>query len=124
MAKLQFEPALKRVTYSPKRDVIRLLLEGERLVEIPRHDVEELRDLDERELTALHSDNAGMTLSQRSLDIDIYVPGLLAAVLGLNPGSMLGKVGGAKRSPAKRRASRENGQKGGRPRKRRKLIAA
>jgi len=31
--------------------------------------------------------------------------------------SMLGKVGGTARTPAKQRASRENGRKGGRPRK-------
>lgn len=31
--------------------------------------------------------------------------------------SMLGKLGGASRSEAKRKASRENGRKGGRPRK-------
>jgi hypothetical protein len=39
------------------------------------------------------------------------------AVLGVNAAAELGRVGGAKTSRAKRRASRANGAKGGRPRK-------
>jgi hypothetical protein len=58
-----------------------------------------------------------MTLSQRDLDIDIYLPGLLADALALSASAMLGKRGGAKKSPAKRRASQENGRRGGRPKK-------
>jgi hypothetical protein len=56
---------------------------------------------------------AGVTLSQRDLDIDIYFPGLL----GVKRGGVLGRKGGTSRSPAKRRASRRNGCRGGRPKK-------
>jgi hypothetical protein len=58
-----------------------------------------------------------MTLSQRDRDIDIYLPGLLTDALSLSASAMLGKKGGAKKSPEKRRASRENGRRGGRPKK-------
>jgi hypothetical protein len=112
----QFEPALKRVTYAPKRDVITLNLESDRVVQIPRRAIKELRNLTERQLRGLRPDNAGVTLSQRELDIDIHVAGLLANVFGIRPGAMLGKAGGSKTSVAKRRASQANGRSGGRPR--------
>ncbi len=120
----RFEPALKRVTYAPKRDVITLNLASDRVVQIPRRAITELRNLSARELRALRPDNAGVTLSQRELDIDIYVPGLLANIFGIRPGAMLGKAGGSKTSRAKRRASQENGRSGGRPRKNPRELAA
>ncbi len=120
----QFEPGLKRVSYAPKRDVITLTLASDRVVQIPRRAIKELRNLSERQLRALRPDNAGVTLSQRELDIDIYVLGLLANVFGIRPGVMLGKAGGSKTSIAKRRASQANGRSGGRPRKKRRELAA
>ena len=110
-------PALERVTYAPKRDTLTLTLANDRVVQIPRRAIAELRNLDERQLRALRPDNAGMTLSQRDRDIDIYVPGLLAAIFGIRPAAMLGAIGGSKRSRAKRRASQKNGRRGGRPQK-------
>jgi hypothetical protein len=86
-------------------------------VEIPRESIKVLRTLGASELRALKPDNAGMTLSQRDLDIDIFLPGLLADALALNISAMLGKRGGAKKTEAKKRASRENGKRGGRPKK-------
>jgi hypothetical protein len=111
------EPTLERVNYVPKRDVIKLHLSSGALVEIPRLAVKELRSLNQRQLHALRSDNAGVTLSQRDLDIDIFLPGLLSEMLGVKPGAVLGRKGGTSRSPAKRRASRQNGRRGGRPKK-------
>jgi hypothetical protein len=117
------EPTLERVGYAPKRDVITLRLSTGALVEIPRRAVEELRNLEQEQLHALRPDNAGMTLSLRDLDIDIYLPGLLSEVLGIKPGAVLGRKGGTRRSPAKRRASRRNGRRGGRPKKKRDRVA-
>jgi hypothetical protein len=111
------EPVLERVGYAPKRDVITLHLSTGALVEIPRLAVKELKKLNPTQLHALRPDNAGVTLSQRDLDIDIYLPGLLSEVLGVKPGAVMGRKGGASRSPAKRRASQRNGRHGGRPKK-------
>ncbi len=111
------QPILERVVYVPKSDVIALRLSTGALIEFPRQAIEELRDLNQRQLQALKADNAGATLSQRDLDIDIYLPGLLSEVLGFNPGAVLGRKGGTSRSPAKRRASQRNGRRGGRPKK-------
>jgi hypothetical protein len=111
------EPTLERVGYAPKRDVITLRLSTGALVEIPRLAVKELKSLNQGQLHALRPDNAGVTLSQRDLDIDIYLPGLLSEMLGIKPGAVLGRKGGTRRSPAKQRASRRNGLRGGRPKK-------
>jgi hypothetical protein len=111
------EPMLERVSYAPRRDVITLRLSSGALVEIPRLAVKELKKLNQAQLHALKPDNAGTTLSQRDLDIDIYLPGLLSEVLGVKPGAVLGRKGGASHSAAKQRASRRNGRRGGRPKK-------
>ncbi len=117
------EPMLERVRYGPKRDVITLHLSTGALVEIPRLAVKELKDLNRVQLQALRPDNAGATLSQRDLDIDIYLPGLLSELLGVKPGAVLGRKGGTSRSPAKRRASQRNGRRGGRPKKKLDRVA-
>ncbi len=111
------EPTLTRVGYARSRDIVSLHLSSGARIEIPRGLIKELRALDTSELRALKPDNAGMTLSQRDLDIDIYLPGLLADALALNVSAVLGKKGGAKTSDAKKRSSKENGKRGGRPKK-------
>lgn len=122
MAKI-IQLALERVGYAPRRDVIALHLSTGALVEIPRLSVKELQDLNQEQLRALRPDNAGVTLSQRDLDIDIYLPGLLSEVLGIRPGAILGRKGGTRRSAAKQRASQRNGRRGGRPKKKIHRVA-
>lgn len=116
------EPTITDVRYDTRNDRIRLFFPNNRLVEIPRRDIEELRGLRSSDLQLLKADNAGMTISQRDKDIDIYVPGLLQELFCLQPAVALGRKGGARKSPAKTRASVANGAKGGRPRKK-KLVA-
>jgi Protein of unknown function (DUF2442) len=54
------------------------------------------------------------------LDLDLYVPELVQGIYGTKKWmSSLGRRGGKSRSVAKSRAARENGRKGGRPRKHR-----
>jgi hypothetical protein len=61
----------------------------------------------------------GYALRWEELDADLTVPGLLAGHLGSRRwmAEEMGRVGGRARSKAKVRAARENGRKGGRPRK-------
>jgi hypothetical protein len=62
---------------------------------------------------------AGLGLHWPKLDADLYLPSLLEGVFG-SPrwmAGLLGKSGGLARSTAKTAAARENGRKGGRPRK-------
>jgi hypothetical protein len=56
------------------------------------------------------------------LDVDLSVPGLLAGVFGgeawmRQMGRQMGQKGGSARTQSKARAARENGKRGGRPRK-------
>jgi hypothetical protein len=75
---------LTKASYAPSRDTVSLQLSTGVRVEIPRTSIKELRALNASELRARKPENAGMTLSQRDLDIDIYVPGRLADALVLN----------------------------------------
>jgi hypothetical protein len=61
----------------------------------------------------------GLGIHFPRLDADIYVPALLEGVLGSKRwmAAQLGAAGGRARSAAKAAASRENGKRGGRPRK-------
>ena len=54
-----------------------------------------------------------------AIDADLYVPALLQGVMGSKSwmARQLGAAGGRSRSTAKLLAARENGRKGGRPRK-------
>ncbi|MBV9290032.1 MAG: DUF2442 domain-containing protein, partial [Hyphomicrobiales bacterium] len=71
-------------------------------------------DLAEIEVSA-----AGLGLHWSKLDADVYVPALLQGVFGSNRwmAAQLGAAGGKARSRVKTAAARENGRKGGRPRK-------
>ena len=108
---------LESVEYDARDDRLRLVFAGDRILNVPRKSVTELRGLSARELAMLQPDNAGMTLSQREHDIDIYVHGLLHDAFSLLPAAALGRKGGSRKSPAKKRASAANGAKGGRPKK-------
>jgi hypothetical protein len=62
---------------------------------------------------------AGDALSWPSLDIDIYVPGLVECAFSTRLfAASTGRRGGRRRSKAKAAAAKANGAKGGRPRKR------
>jgi hypothetical protein len=63
---------------------------------------------------------AGLGLYWPRLDADVYIPALLQGIFGSKTwmARLLGANGGRARTDAKVAAARENGRKGGRPRKR------
>ena len=72
------------------------------------------------DLAVIEITPAGLGLHWPKLDADLYLPTLLQGVFG-SPrwmAGLLGKSGGLARTEAKVAAARENGRKGGRPRKR------
>jgi hypothetical protein len=71
------------------------------------------------ELSEIEITPSGLGLHFPKLDADIYVPALLEGVLGSAKwmAGLMGRIGGAARSASKARAARENGKRGGRPRK-------
>lgn len=76
------EPTLEAVAYLASGDSIMLVFTGGVRLELPRAWVSELVEAKASELQHLELGNAGTTISQRRLDIDIYVPGLLQDLFG------------------------------------------
>jgi hypothetical protein len=82
-------------------------------------DVEGLQAASADDLAAIEVEACGLGIHFPTLDADVYVPALLEGVLGSKRwmAAQLGAAGGRTRSVAKAAASRENGKRGGRPRK-------
>ena len=86
----------------------------------PPHMAEGLADAKPADLAVIEITPAGLGLHWPRLDADLYLPTLLQGVFG-SPrwmAGLLGKSGGLARTAAKVAAARENGRRGGRPRKR------
>lgn len=86
----------------------------------PPHLAEGLADAKPADLAAIEITPTGLGLHWPKLDADLYLPALLQGVFG-SPrwmAGLLGKSGGLARTAAKAAAARENGRKGGRPRRR------
>jgi hypothetical protein len=85
----------------------------------PPHMAEGLADAKPADLAVIEITPAGLGLHWPKLDADLYLPALLEGVFG-SPrwmAGLLGKSGGLARTKAKVAAARENGRRGGRPRK-------
>ena len=85
-------------------------------VSIAARKIRLLADLTEEQLQDVRL-TGGDTLMWRSADVDLSVGWLLQALTGLQTHQTIARKGGSARTPAKAAASRENGKKGGRPRK-------
>jgi hypothetical protein len=89
-----------------------------------------LRNVPANKLAEVEVDPSGEGLHWESLDVDLSVPGLLQEIFGTASWMrQLASHGGRSRSPAKVRAAKSNGAKGGRPRasskgRRRNPVAA
>ena len=83
------------------------------------HLMEGLADARPADLAIIEITPTGLGLHWPTLDADLYLPALLDGVFG-SPrwmAGLLGRRGGLARTPVKVSAARENGRKGGRPRK-------
>jgi hypothetical protein len=82
-------------------------------------DAEGLSGASARELSDIEISPSGLGLRWPRLDADIYLPSLLDGLLGSKKwvAAKLGAAGGRVKSRAKAASSRENGKRGGRPRK-------
>jgi hypothetical protein len=113
-----FRPRAVAARYRVKSDTLALkLATGVELV-IPRKLLQGLADADPRDVAKIDIADDGTSLHWESLGVDHYVPGLIDGVFGTRKWmSEAGKIGGLSRSDAKRAAARENGRKGGRPKR-------
>jgi hypothetical protein len=88
-------------------------------IAVPTRLTEGLAGASSANLSEIEISPAGLGLHWPKLDADVYVPALLQGVFGSKRwmASQLGAAGGQARSSAKAAAARQNGRKGGRPRK-------
>jgi hypothetical protein len=112
-------PRAESAHYDAGRNrVIVRLTSGVELGFAPR-DVEGLQHASADDLRVIEVEGFGLGIHFPKLDVDLYVPALLQGVLGSKRwlAAQLGAAGGRTRSAAKAAASRENGKRGGRPRR-------
>jgi hypothetical protein len=85
---------------------------------IPRSFIPGLEHQRASTLASVEISPAGDALRWASIDVDIYVPGLVERAFGTRLfAAGAGRRGGSRRTKAKIAAARQNGAKGGRPRK-------
>jgi hypothetical protein len=80
--------------------------------------VEDLAGAGAEELAVIEIDGMGFNLHWPRLDVDLYVPALVAGIFGTRDWmtKALAREAGRRTSAAKASAARANGAKGGRPR--------
>ncbi len=122
---LKNDPHVTGVEYKPGPGLDFLVLklsDGHRHV-IPREDLQGLQSATKEEIARVEILGNGTGLHWPALNLDHYVPSMLRHVYGTKRWmAEIGRSGGSAKSAAKRKASRTNGLKGGRPRQ--KELAA
>ena len=87
-------------------------------IRFPAYLVEGLSGASPEDLAKIEISPSGLGLHWPSLDVDLYLPGVIAGQFGSTKwmAAQLGAAGGKARTPAKAASARINGRKGGRPR--------
>jgi hypothetical protein len=110
------EPRARAARYVRSSGKLAIDLTNEASVSIPVNLLQGLGDAAPRQLAAVEVVGGGFALHWEELDCDFTVPGLVAGLFGTQTWmTALGRAAGKVKSPAKARAARENGKKGGRP---------
>lgn len=110
--------AVSSARYIQRRDAIELEFVGGGTMTIPRQLIPELEGVSPAILASVILSPAGDALAWRTLDIDLYIPGLVERAFGNRIlAASSGRRGGQRTSKAKAAAARANGATGGRPRK-------
>ncbi len=112
------EPRAKAIRYDTASRKFVLDLKYDTSFIFPADLLEGLRDASNEALASVELSRGGEGLHWEGLDVDFSVPGLLVGVFGSKAWmGEIGRRGGSKTSDAKAKAVRENGKKGGRPKK-------
>jgi hypothetical protein len=119
VARIEDPSSVVDARYDSVVDAIELAFKGGGSMTIPRAVVPGLERASASKLGAVVVSPAGDALSWPSLNVDVYVPGLVERAFGTRLfAASTGSRGGRRRSKAKAAAAKANGAKGGRPRKR------
>ena len=108
-----------RARYDRRNGLVQVMLESGVQIGFPPRLAQGLSGATPAQLSIIEITPSGLGLHWPKLDADLYMPGLLHGVLGSAQwmAASLGASGGRARSSAKAASARENGRKGGRPRK-------
>lgn len=116
---LETEPRAVSARYSRETGRVTIELVNGCAYVFPTHLVQDLSEASQEDLESLAVDGMGFNLHWPRLDVDLYVPALVAGIFGTRDwmSRALARQAGRATSAAKAAAARENGRKGGRPRK-------
>lgn len=105
--------------YDARQNRLVVSLSSGVIIMVPVHLMQELVDADPAALNDIEIAPSGLALHWPLLDADVYVPSLMQGVFGTKRwmAAQLGAAGGRATTAAKAAAARQNGAKGGRPRK-------
>lgn len=118
-ARVEDPSAVVNARYDSDRDLIALTFGGGGSMAIPRKIIPGLARASMSKMESIVVSPGGDALSWPSLDVDVYVPGLVERAFGTRLfAAATGRRGCRRRSKAKAAAAKANGTKGGRPRKR------
>jgi hypothetical protein len=109
------EPRAIQARYDRRRQMIVVELSNGCSFTFPPHLGQGLENATDDELADITILGTGYGLQWEALDLDLSVPGLLAGIFGTR--SHMARLAGGVSTPAKARAARMNGAKGGRPRR-------
>lgn len=119
MNALRKGPLAISARYDRRRRRVVVSLDNGVEIALPPGAIEGLAGGADRALAEIEITPSGLGLHWPRLDADVYLPAVLSGVPGSKGwmAAALGAAGGRARSPAKSAAARENGKRGGRPRK-------
>ena len=114
-------PRASTVRYDRRIARLVIALESGLGLTISPKDVQGLQDARPEDLANAEISPSGLGIHFPAIDMDMYLPGLLEGYLGTKRwmAARNGQAGGKVSNEAKAAAARENGKRGGRPRKQR-----
>jgi hypothetical protein len=112
------EPRAASVRFDRSSELIIISLKNGAFFSFPPTLVQGMGDASPEDLDDVWLDASGSSVHWERLDADFNIAGLVAGIFGTKAWmSHLGRKGGQTTSPAKAESSRNNGKKGGRPKK-------
>ena len=112
------EPRAESVKYDRSEDLITIKLKNGAIFAFPPQLAQGLENALPEQLADVWLPPSGSSVHWESLDVDFGIPELIAGIFGTKSWmAELGRKGGKVTSTSKSAASRQNGKKGGRPKK-------
>jgi Protein of unknown function (DUF2442) len=112
------EPRAESLHYNQSEDLIVIKLKNGAIFSFPPQLAQGLENASPEQLADVWLPPSGSSVHWESLDVDFGIPELIAGIFGTKSWmAELGRKGGKATSTSKSAAARQNGKKGGRPKK-------